>query len=552
MKSSLDWLKSRWGLPADASETVAELMLAEAAGATALPLGRIPDFGGAALDAGAPGLSPLVLVRPGNEAFLQSRAMFLAEKEIAARLVALAAREIPPPARLDQMLAELFPGAGAGDARVASARVAACRALLILTGGPGTGKTFTLARILALLTATGTPAESIRLAAPTGKAAQRMGRAIVDSVESMPARYAPFFEEFRKAAASCSTLHSLLGYHPGEGVCRPSPLPENLTLIIDECSMIDIALWRVLLEVFPAGGRLLLVGDPDQLESVGRGAVFAALTRAADAGALGGVCVRLTEARRFKDRPAIQQLAGALRRRDMDALKTVLNRSKTDPGKAAQSDMGVVWIPCGNSAASFHSFSESIQESLRAIATASSPAEALAALGKVCILTAHRRFATGSEALSREIQQTLQFSTAARNTPVLITRNDARTGLRNGSTGVIHDDSKSGRKAYFDEGDGKIREFALEQLPEFTLAWALTVHRAQGSEYDEVVVVFPPGESPLTTRELLYTAITRARKRVVILARESSVFEAAQTSSNRPGGLEWQIFQAWPPAGGPA
>lgn len=496
MNSSLDWLKSRWGLPAGASETVAGLMRAEAAGATALPLERIPDFGSAALDAATPGVSPLVIVRSGNENFLQSRAMFLAEKEIALRLAALASREFPPPANLDPMLVELFPAAGAGDAQSAAARVAMRRALLVLTGGPGTGKTFTLARILALLAATGTPPESIRLAAPTGKAARRMGLAIVESVESLPARYQPFLADLRKAAVSCSTLHSLLGYHPGDGVCRAAPLPDHPTLIIDECSMIDIALWRVLLDVFPPGGRLLVIGDPDQLESVGRGAVFAALTRAADAGALRGACVRLTEARRFKDRPAIQQLAEALRRRDLPALQSVLNRSRAGPGKEPQPDEGVVWIPAGSSPAWFSGFSQSIKAALHAVAAAPSPAEALAAVRKVCILTAHRRFAMGSEALSREIQQMFDSSAPARNTPVLITRNDARTGLHNGAVGVIHENPKTGRKAYFDGGDGKIREFTLEQLPEFTLAWALTVHRAQGSEYDEVLVVFPPRGKP--------------------------------------------------------
>jgi len=536
MNASLNWLQNRWGLPEAALQSVRQLMEVEACGGTACELGQVPDFGHAALPPDAPKDSPLVLIQTPKGTWLQSRAMFIAESTIAHRLLALAQTSFPPVADLDAQIEALFPKAMPDDRQAAAARVAATRALLLLTGGPGTGKTYTLARILALLVATGTRIDAIRLAAPTGKAAQRMSQAISDSLATLPAKFENVRQSLQAVATTCSTLHSLLGYHPGDGVCRPQPLPEDAVLILDECSMIDIYVWQALIRHLPSRARLVLIGDPDQLESVGQGNAFAEIIRAAAELPLRSAHVHLTESRRFKNRPAIQALAQTLRNRDAAGLAELLRKCTAPEGRE-----GVLWIPHKRTAPNPADFPESVLDALRGIAYAPSAGEALAALGKICILVPHRRFSVGSEALGRRIQTFLSQNQPVLNTPIIIQRNDSETGLRNGSLGILRAAPDGARVAYFEDGNGGVRKFSIARLPEHTFAWAITIHRSQGSEYDEVLVAIPTGESPLVSRELLYTAITRAKSRVVILGDLDTLCKAAVSTSGRTSLLAFQF-----------
>ena len=528
--SSLQWLADKWSLPSSALEPVRRLMGSEVGGSTACELEEdVSDWGNAVSPAGRD--SPLVIVRCEGKTFLQSRRLFQTERDIADGILGLAAA---PPSSGDfpAQLAELFPDASSGDLQVEAVRTSVTRHLSVITGGPGTGKTYVLARILALLANPEMPAGSIRLAAPTGKAADRMKKAVAQSIEGLPETFRKNVAILGRIADSSSTIHSLLGYNPDTGRCRfgkDNPLPCQ-TLILDECSMVDVHLWRALLQALSADSRLVLLGDPNQLQSVGQGNVFfdIARTAAVSASSLHSAHVHLTDARRFKDSPGIIAMARALENSDPEAAAELLGKSR---GKEPRE--GLAWIESGGGAPPCADFPPPILRALESVATADSAQAALDALNRVCVLTAQREFFVGSKAISIEIEKYFSLREDARNHPVIINRNDPETGLRNGAVGVICRAAGDERKAFFPSGDGTLGEFSLSQLPDHSPAWAITIHRSQGSEYDDVFVILPRLESPMATRELLYTAITRARKNVYVAGDMETVKKAVVTSSAR-------------------
>ena len=528
--AALNWLADKWMLPEAAYEPVRRLMHAESGGSTACALeDEMPDWGNAAAAAGED--SPLVIVRHEGKTYLQSRRLFETERDIAVRIRALAG--LPPSSEdFSSQLEKLFPDAVPGDLQVEAARTAATRHLSLITGGPGTGKTYVLARILALLAGPEMPAGSIRLAAPTGKAADRMKKAVAESLEGLPESFQKNVDLLVRIANSSSTIHTLLGYNPNTGRCRfgkDNPLPCR-ALILDECSMVDVHLWRALLQALPADSRLVLLGDPNQLQSVGQGNVFfdMACTAAISGSSLHSAHVHLTEARRFKDSPGIVALARALENSNPEAAAELLGKSR---GKEPRE--GIAWIESTGGALPCTSFPPSVLGALESVATANSPQAALSALNRVCILTAQREFFVGSKAMSIEVEKYFSLRKDACNHPVIINRNDPETGLRNGAVGVICRTADNERKAFFPTGDGTLSGFSLSQLPDHNPAWAITIHRSQGSEYDDVLVILPRMESPMATRELLYTAITRARKNVYIAGDMETVKKAVVTSSAR-------------------
>ena len=532
MKADIDWLQTKWGLPADGVKAVTELLHEESRGSTACRLeSPVLDWGNAAAPAEEQCDAPIVIVKHKGQNFIQSRHLFLAEREIAERILELAVGITPAPNLADQVKA-IFPGAAKGDLQVQGAITALTRNLALITGGPGTGKTYTLARILALLAHTGIPAGKIRLAAPTGKAADRMKKAVTQSLQELPESFSKNQGVLVRVAESSSTIHSLLGYHPGTGRCRfgtENPLPCSV-LILDECSMVDVYLWRALLRALPATARLILLGDPNQLESVGQGNVFAELARAAASSSspIHETQVHFTEARRFKDRPDILAFARALENSNAESAAALLENSR-----GGESKNGLAWLETSGGALHCAGYPKPVLSTLEKVATAETPQAALDALGQVCILTAQREYLVGSMATSQEIEAFFSLNKEARNHPVIINRNDPETGLRNGTVGIIRSSSSGKRKAFFPSGDGTLKEFQLSKLPDYSPAWAITIHRSQGSEYDDVLVILPREESPMTTRELLYTAITRAKKNVYVAGDLGSVKKAALTSSSR-------------------
>lgn len=527
----IEWLIRRWSLPLQAVPQVELLLEAEADGSSACRLETPFEFSNTPACSKNGVTAPLVATRASDGDYLQSWRMHQAESEIARRLVQTARSEFTP--KEEDVLRSFFPGAADDDRQMLAAATACRRQLALVTGGPGTGKTYVLARIIALLGSSASNSLPIRLAAPTGKAAERMKKAVADSLAALPSGGHADPARLRQIAESSCNLHVLLGYNPAKGSCRyhrNNPLP-CAALIVDECSMIDVLLWQALLDALPATARLILLGDPDQLQSVGQGKVFSDVVHEARQvqSPLHPCHVHLTEARRFINSPDIIGLAQALQEADENAAADLLERNEGDRNGSG----GVSWHPMKQGRLSCAKFPPPILQCLKQVAGAASPEAAIEALSKVCILTAQKEYFVGSRALSLQIQSFMEKQGTLRNCPVIIDRNDPETGLKNGMIGIMHEDTEGRKKAWFSGGDGKMKDYAVARLPEHSPAWAITIHRSQGSEYDNLLVVLPQEESPMATRELLYTAITRARSHVHIAGVIESVRKAVKTPSAR-------------------
>lgn len=395
----------------------------------------------------------------------------------------------------------------------------ATRATTVLTGGPGTGKTHTIAGVLAAVQqATGNQMR-IALAAPTGKAAARM-------TESLKA-VAPQVGSNLEAV----TIHRLLGFVPTNRQRfrhhAGNPLPHDL-VVIDEASMVSLGLMARLIEALPPTTRLLLVGDPDQLASVEAGSVLADVVRG-----LGnsGQIVALTHDHRLGGGRA--KLARAFRGGEPDAVLAAIDAAgesvtlvETDEPTAA--DLAAVIRHAGE---------------LRQAAMTGDPGAVLALLGRSRLLCAHRSGPYGTHRWNRLIEQALsqQFPEIAHQPmyigrPVLVTRNDYALGVFNGDTGVIIRGKDGQPVAVFDTGSGH-REISPWRLSDIQTMHAMTVHKAQGSQAEQVTVLVPPVDSRLLTRELLYTAVTRAQQHLTIIGNRSAVRKAVATPVLRSSGL---------------
>jgi len=537
------WLKDRYGLLDENSQATARSLLSAERdnGSTAHPLAADPlnleSWGNAAtIEPEANRNAPLVIITSDEGPFLQTRRCYLAERSIADRIRALSTDA--PVAIDEEVIQSSFGHPEAGDLQVEAARTALRSKVTIITGGPGTGKTFTLARILTLLLSVGSgiSEEKIALAAPTGKAADRMKGAIEASLQGIDET---IDSKLRKVARRSMTLHKLMGAHPVTGECRHSkdnPLPWKL-LIIDECSMVDVHLWKALLESLQEGTRLILLGDPKQLQSVGQGNVFADLAAHADGenSLLHGRKVHLTRSIRFAECPGISALAESMQIDGAEGAGEAERLLLTSNDPAGD----LLWINVGEKPLDYSRFPSSLRDALIAVADAETPESALDALQQICILTPHRNSFVGAETLSRNITTAL----AGRkdrprpllppNEPVIINRNDPETGLRNGAVGVICADAEGKRRAWFRKGNEETESYPLGALPDHSPAWAITIHRSQGSEYDQVFVILPAKKSVMATRELLYTAITRAKQKVLIAGSMEAVKQAVITPSDR-------------------
>lgn len=543
---AIEVLVRRWNLPVERVDDVKRLLAAEAEGGTAcaLPAAAASAEWGEALAAEfdvSP--APLVRVKHSGKSFLQSWRFFQVEKTIAEHLLGRAARQAPA---LSRSSGELLAALGEGQVNPRQGQAIVCaleHGLALVTGGPGTGKTHTLARLLALLIADRLADEEpvILLGAPTGKAAERMREAVEGAADRLPASLPVHVRErLKSAAAGASTLHKLLGFNPSTGRCRhnaDTPLACDV-LIVDECSMVDALLWRALLAALPAGARLVLLGDPNQLESVAAGDVLGAVVRHARArpeSALARAWVELNESQRFKHRPGIGALAEAIVGQRADEASALL---AAHVGEGAPDD-GLVWLGDHGGRFSWDRLPASVRAAIEAAADAVDPAEALAALGRVRLLTAHREGALGAAginaAITGRLTRRVEVSGRLPNEPIIVNENDSETGLTNGSVGVVTTDATGGRTAWFpaaSAGDAP-RRLPAPRLPSHGPAWAMTIHRSQGSEFSEVVVVMPPEASPLATRELIYTAITRAKDRVHVWGAEASLRAALSPRAMR-------------------
>jgi exodeoxyribonuclease V alpha subunit len=446
------------------------------------------------------------------------------------------------------------PADGSTDWQAVSAAAALRGGLTVITGGPGTGKTTTVARILAMLLHEN-PALQVALAAPTGKAAARL----VESVRSSVASLAVDDAIRRRMPATGRTLHRLLGYQPWNDTfahCADAPLAEDV-VIVDEASMVDVLMMDALFAALRPRTRLILLGDRDQLASVDTGYVLGDLCRAAEGcghvhgeglarwfGALSACplestpaatperdsVVRLVKSYRFEKQPGIGALADAVRRGSAASALAVL--ADAARGDATRRDA------TRSAAELLAPLAEAVNDYL----AAETPAQALDRFDAFRVLCALRDGPAGVAGLNEQIERWLRargIPTRARwyeGRPVLVTANDQATGLFNGDVGVT---TISGGEArvWFRDANGQPRAVAPSRLPAHETAWAMTVHKSQGSEFGQVVLVLPEEDTRLLTRELLYTGVTRARTSVDIVGDPELLTLGIERATVRASGL---------------
>ncbi len=440
--------------------------------------------------------------------------------------------------------AELFPAGSDPDQELAAV-VSALSPVSVIAGGPGTGKTTTLARVLAMLVRTRRPAPVIALAAPTGKAAVRMEEALSGALASLPADLAAGLSGLR-----AGTIHRLLGWTPASRSRfvhdAANPLPHDV-VVIDEASMVPVTQLARLLTALRPQARLILLGDPDQLAPVDAGPVLHDIVEAEvpppaplrsalhqlglpDSGAV----VRLRH--NYRSRPALAALAAAVLEQDAD--RAVALATAGEPGILLAGTAG----------------DTPLQEQLVRQGSAMIEAardgritDALAQLEVHRLLCAHRRGPYGVALWSRQVEEWLAAAvpgfdptlTWYPGRPLLVTQNATDLGLFNGDTGVVVADP-GGLRAHFARGS-RVHSISPFLLDSVQTVHAMTVHKAQGSQFDQVTVVLPPPDSPLLTRELLYTAVTRARSQVTLIGSVESLVTAVTSPPRPAGGLRARL-----------
>ena len=485
---------------------------------------------------------------------------FAAECRLAAAIRARLAE--PPMASFEAVVPlfrQLFPHAAKVMDWQALAATAALRSsLTFITGGPGTGKTTVAAKLLALLLQ-GDATLRIAVAAPTGRAAARLAEAI--GAAAAREQLGPLVTQHLPATGS--TLHRLLGYQPWADRFThhaAHPLADDI-IVVDEASMVDVLMMDALFAAVKPSARLIVLGDPDQLASVDTGFVLGDIARASrshgnevghsaslgaayatlsgadpsllpvspQATALHNAVIRLRTSYRFGAQPGIGALAMATQAGNAAAAVQVLH-------DGALSDVAM------------HAPARSLVEQLGPVLpqlehylASSTPAEALGALAQFRVLCALRDGEAGVTGLNQRIERWLQQRgrTVAGwydHRPVLITANDPATQLFNGDVGTTL--AVDGVPlVHFPLSGGGYRSLAPSRLPAHETAWAMTVHKSQGSEFDHVLLVLPDTDSRILTRELVYTGLTRARRAVTISGTDELLRLAISRSVARVSGL---------------
>lgn len=432
-------------------------------------------------------------------------------------------------ARLEAAVARLFPRDGDERQREA-VRTAATSRLTVLTGGPGTGKTTTVARLVAALQDVAGPGLRVALAAPTGKAAARLQESVNAELRGLDHDA----DRERAGELRASTVHRLLGTRPGSSTRfrhdAAHRLPHDV-VVVDECSMMSLPLMARLLEAVRPQARVVLVGDANQLASVEAGAVLGDLVTALPRGV-----VELTREHRFGTELAA--LARAVRDGDADRAVDLLRGG----GAAIEWVETAGDVPTAAEVATIEADVRTTGRVVVAAARAGDAGAALAALGSHRLLLAHRRGPAGVAHWSQVAEDWVAQETGGASAapyppgrPLLVTSNDRATGLYNGDTGVVVA-TADGVAVAFGTPEAH-RLVAPHRLPPAQVVHAMTVHRGQGSQFARVSVVLPPATSPLLTRELLYTAITRAQERIRVVGTQEAVRAAVLRRVQRASGL---------------
>ena len=478
---------------------------------------------------------PLPLVLDHDRLYLHR--LFAAESGLAARMQTLAEEVIRRP--LGDSLTRVF-GAGADREAIAAATAAVERRLCIVTGGPGTGKTTLAAGLIALLADLGiAAAHRIGLVTPTGKAAARLQEAVTTQLDERDLRAR--VPALAGCAPAAGTIHRLL----------TKPDLRLDALVVDECSMVDLPLMNRLIAALPDGCRLILLGDTDQLSSVEPGSVFSDLCAAGGGSPLAACTVRLTRSHRFAADRGIGLLSAAVVGGDAEAaLATLDDADEAQTDRQPLSDAAAFERFAAVCAIEWHQHIDMLRTATAAPTTTTVPP----AFPARRVLCAHRRGPFGANRFNRLVERGLRARGVLENDefhigrPIIVTRNDRQTGLSNGDTGVVLADGEGRRQIWFPDLAGSGGRFLVSpsRLPEHESFFALTVHRAQGSEYDEVLFIPGDPESRVCTRELFYTAVTRARRKVTVLAGADAVRATVQRTTSRSSGLSDRLA-AGPP-----
>ena len=587
-------LKALWAhLPASLPAWKTALQASSAS--VCLRLADAPDQG-----------QPLVLGGPAEAPLLYLRRYAGYEQRVGRGLLQRASERLAVPeasARewLDRFFAPHAQAPSATDWQKVACAIALRARLSVITGGPGTGKTYTAARLLALLLALheGVGPLRVALAAPTGKAAARLKQSIDEALTRLPvpADAGLDLNALITRMGPARTLHSLLGARPDTRHFRhhaANPIDVDV-LIVDEASMVHLEMMDALLQALPPTARLVLLGDKDQLASVEAGAVLGDLCRDATAGRysattaqfvqnvagqaladdfvvpepaplLAQQTVMLRHSRRFKG--AIGQLALAVNRGDAAGARAVLCGPPTgaspplpihaqDAGSHETSALLALQAPNPQAVCALAlgtAGKPSYADYLRLVqsAPASQDAEThglwvrsvLQAFERFRLLCAVHQGDWGTQGLNAAVQKALADQGLLQprgewfaGRPVMVTRNDAQLGVFNGDVGVVLPGIDGKLKVWFLDGEA-LRSVSVMRLAQVETAFVMTVHKSQGSEFEHTVLVLPPGGAAILSRELVYTGITRAREQFTLVEAQAGLLEAAVARpSTRASGL---------------
>ncbi|WP_158558962.1 exodeoxyribonuclease V subunit alpha [Rhodoferax lacus] len=538
--------------------------------------------------------SPLVL--EGTRLYL--RRNWLAEQSIRAAIQARLQQPCALPEKLKELLEQLFPmpdglantasnAPPVPDWQKVACALAARNKLTLITGGPGTGKTTTVVRLLALLQSAASSNLRVALAAPTGKAAARLSESIASAIAQLP-------EALRPAhVAPAVTLHKLLHIRP-DLADQPTPELAVDLVIVDEASMIDLEMMARLLAAVPLTASLILLGDKDQLASVEAGAVMAQLCEGSDAGhysqstadwlqkvagvdvqawsdgapaanahhngnegqgqgvrptvmgaALAQQTVMLRFSRRFRDDSGIGIWAKAVNAGDKATVRALWRTApewQADPAAVVdriqpqrpQDPTLTTLLQHG-----WHGWLEKLQDLNDQPCTDAQALSVLQAFASFQVLCAVREGPWGVESLNRRIAAALGFQDQGwyAGRPVMVTRNDYNLSLMNGDVGLCLPHAK-GLRVAFPDGQGGVHWVLPSRLDAVESVFAMTVHKSQGSEFAHVCLVLPDKPVAVLTRELLYTGVTRAKTRLTLVLPQLDVlWRAVDAKVIRSGGL---------------
>jgi len=432
-----------------------------------------------------------------------------------------------PVEKLDETLDRYFTASDETDDQREAAKMAARQSFCIITGGPGTGKTFTVVKILALLQELAEQPLHIALAAPTGKAAMRLQESIGFSKAKLPCSDAVK----NRIPETVTTLHRLLGAMPPSPYFRhhvDKPLVYDL-VVVDEASMVDLALMSKLLDALKPGARLILLGDKDQLASVESGAVLADLAMAET---LQNNVYTLKKSHRFGG--AIKELAEAVNHQQDQLAWQILCDSQDASVQCLEEDL-IDYVAAQQA------------DYLQSIKAGAGFEQIYQAFSRFQVLCSNRQGKNSVADINYRVEQKLAEQQRIDlsglwypGRPVMVTQNNPALHLYNGDIGICMQDivdSTGKLMVFFQRADGSVKKYLPARVPHCETVFAMTIHKSQGSEFEEVLIVLPEAINPVLTKELLYTAITRAKKTIKLVAGEAVFIATVRQKIERITGL---------------